>query len=111
MATEGACEIGWVDVTGRGDLAEHEVVSEPRAVPPSCAAGFLLGGGVGFNVRTFGVGIDALVGSQIVLADGDILTLSDTQNSDLFWACPGGGGGNFGINTSFSLQTYPVPPS
>ena len=79
--------------------------------PKVGAAGFLLGGGVGFNIRTLGVAIDALVGSQIVLADGEILDLSDMQNSDLFWACRGGGGGNFGINTSFSLQTYPVPHS
>lgn len=79
--------------------------------PTVGAAGFLLGGGVGFNIRRLGVGSDALVASEIVTADGDMLTLSDKRNSDLFWACRGGGGGNFGINTSFSLQTSPAPAS
>jgi len=79
--------------------------------PTVGAAGFLLGGGIGFNLRRLGVASDSLVASQIVTADGEILTLSDSQNPDLFWACRGGGGGNFGINTSFSVQTTPVPGS
>ncbi|HEX3487770.1 MAG TPA: FAD-binding oxidoreductase [Streptosporangiaceae bacterium] len=79
--------------------------------PTVGAAGFLLGGGVGFNIRRLGVASDALVASQIVTADGEILNLSASQNPDLFWACRGGGGGNFGINTSFSVQTTPVPGS
>lgn len=79
--------------------------------PTVGAAGFLLGGGIGFNIRRLGVGSDALVASQIVTADGDILTLSDKENPDLFWACRGGGGGNFGVNTSFSLHTFPAPAS
>jgi FAD/FMN-containing dehydrogenase len=72
------------------------------------AAGFLLGGGIGFNMRGHGVACDHLVRSEIVTADGHIHTLSATENADLFWACRGGGGGNFGINTSFTLQTFPV---
>jgi FAD/FMN-containing dehydrogenase len=79
--------------------------------PKVGAAGFLLGGGIGFNIRSLGVGIDALVASQMVTACGEILTLSDKRNRDLFWACRGGGGGNFGINTSFTLRTFPVPSS
>lgn len=79
--------------------------------PTVGAAGFLLGGGIGFNIRRLGVGSDALVASQIVTANGDILTLSDKENPDLFWACRGGGGGNFGINTSFSLRTFSAPHS
>ena len=43
-----------------------------------------------------------------MLASGDILTCNETQNSDLFWACRGAGGGNFGIHTSFTFQTFPV---
>ena len=49
-----------------------------------------------------------MLSSELVTADGQILTLSATENPDLFWACRGGGGGNFGINTSFSLQTMPA---
>ena len=68
-------------------------------------AGFLLGGGIGFNMRRYGLGCDRVLSSELVTAAGEILTLSATENPDLFWACRGGGGGNFGINTSFSLQT------
>ena len=76
--------------------------------PTVGAAGFVLGGGIGFNMRARGLGSDQLVESEIVTANGDILTLNDNENSNLFWACRGGGGGNFGINTSFSLQTFPI---
>jgi FAD/FMN-containing dehydrogenase len=76
--------------------------------PTVGAGGFLLGGGIGFNMRAHALGSDGLVASEIVTADGSILDLP-TDDLDLFWACQGGGGGNFGINTSFSLQTFPVP--
>ncbi|HLH77994.1 MAG TPA: FAD-binding oxidoreductase [Candidatus Binataceae bacterium] len=77
--------------------------------PTVGAAGFLLGGGIGFNMRAHALGCDQLVATEIVTADGQILIPSPQE--DLFWACQGGGGGNFGINTSFSLQTFPVPSS
>ena len=77
--------------------------------PQVGASGFLLGGGVGFNIRMLGVAADSMVASQIVTACGDILNLSESHNADLFWASRGGGGGNFGITTSFSLNTFPVP--
>jgi FAD/FMN-containing dehydrogenase len=68
--------------------------------------GFFLGGGIGFNMRARGLACDQLVGSELVTADGRVLSLD--PDSDLFWACRGGAGGNFGINTSFSVQTFPV---
>ncbi|MFG1419148.1 FAD-binding oxidoreductase [Xanthobacter sp. V0B-10] len=71
-------------------------------------AGFLLGGGIGFNMRRNGIGADLLRSSRMVGADSALYTLSDTENPDLFWACRGGAGGNFGINTAFELQTFPV---
>ncbi len=74
------------------------------------AAGFLLGGGIGFNMRMLGMGSDLLQATSIVTADGGLH--ADIQDggadSDLFWACRGGAGGNFGINTSFILRTVPV---
>jgi FAD/FMN-containing dehydrogenase len=76
--------------------------------PTVGVAGFVLGGGIGFNMRAHGLGSDQLVVSEIVTAKGDILTLDENHNDALFWACRGGGGGNFGINTSFSFQTFPV---
>ncbi|MGH3405048.1 MAG: FAD-binding oxidoreductase [Streptosporangiaceae bacterium] len=90
--------------------ANNATITHGRC-PTVGAAGFLLGGGIGFNIRRLGVASDSLVASQIVTADGEILTLSDSHGPDLFWACRGGGGGNFGISTSFSVRTTPVPGS
>ncbi len=72
------------------------------------AAGFLLGGGIGFNMRLLGVGSDLLTATDLVTADGDLHSANETHDRDLFWACRGGAGGNFGINTAFTLQTHPV---
>jgi hypothetical protein len=72
------------------------------------AAGFLLGGGIGFNMRRFGIGSDLLTATDLVTAEGELHSANDTHDRDLFWACRGGAGGNFGINTAFTLQTRPV---
>lgn len=73
-------------------------------------AGLVLGGGVGFNMRANGVTSDQLIGTEIVTADGQIHALSEQHNHELFWACRGAGGGNFGIHTAFRFQTFPVGP-
>ncbi|OEO31066.1 hypothetical protein VW23_018405 [Devosia insulae DS-56] len=82
--------------------------------PTVGVAGFVLGGGIGFNMRANGLACDQVVESEIVLADGQVLTLDARSNdhtvADLYWACRGGGGGNFGINTAFALQTFAAPP-
>ncbi len=83
------------------------------AVPGgSCAtvgvAGLTLGGGVGVLSRAFGLASDNLQAVQIVTADGQARTCTASQNSDLFWACRGGGGGNFGVATSFTFRTRPL---
>jgi FAD/FMN-containing dehydrogenase len=70
-------------------------------------AGFLLAGGYGPLTTRFGLGLDNLVGAEIVLADGRLLTADASQNTDLFWAL-GGGGGNFGVVTSMRLCVHPV---
>ena len=75
------------------------------------AGGFLLGGGIGFDMRHNGIACDKLIRTELVLADGEIVTATANQNADLFWACRGGAGGNFGINTSFTLDTFPVDRS
>jgi hypothetical protein len=71
-------------------------------------AGLVLGGGIGFDMRSHGYTCDWLRETRIVLADGRVLTCNENQNSDLFWACRGAGGGNFGIHTSFTFETFPV---
>lgn len=70
--------------------------------------GLVLGGGIGFNMRLHGLTCDGLVETEMVTADGRVLTCNAQQNSDLFWACRGAGGGNFGIHTSFTFQTFAV---
>ncbi|MFY9290579.1 MAG: FAD-binding oxidoreductase [Methylorubrum rhodinum] len=72
------------------------------------AAGFLLGGGIGFNMRKFGVGADLMRATELVTADGHLVRADAGTDASLYWACRGGGGGNFGINTAFTLETRPV---
>jgi FAD/FMN-containing dehydrogenase len=93
-------------------LEENNVTITHRRCPQVGVAGFLLGGGIGFNIRAgWASGIDALVASEIVTASGDILPLSQREESRPVLGLPQRGGGNFGINTSFSLRTFPVPAS
>lgn len=71
-------------------------------------AGHTLGGGYGLISRKFGTASDNLLALELVTAAGDILSCSAAANDDLFWACRGGGGGNFGVVTSLTLQAHPV---
>ncbi|HET9417239.1 MAG TPA: FAD-binding oxidoreductase, partial [Candidatus Limnocylindria bacterium] len=88
-------------------LAEHG-----RAVPFGDTgsvgiAGLTLGGGIGWLARKFGLTIDSLLAVEIVTANGEVLTASETERPDLFWALRGGGG-NFGVVTRFQYRMSPV---
>jgi len=72
-------------------------------------AGLTLGGGQGFLMNQFGLTIDNLLSVDMVLADGSFVKASKTENEDLFWAIRGGGG-NFGVVTSFEYQLHKVGP-
>jgi FAD/FMN-containing dehydrogenase len=72
-------------------------------------AGLTLGGGIGWLMRSHGLTIDQLRSVQLVGADGEVVTASDTQNADLVWGLRGGGG-NFGIVTSFQFRLNAVGP-
>ncbi len=70
-------------------------------------AGLTLGGGIGHLSRGLGLSIDNLLSADVVTADGQLLVASSKENEDLFWALRGGGG-NFGVVTSFEYQLHPV---
>jgi FAD/FMN-containing dehydrogenase len=72
-------------------------------------AGLTLGGGIGWLMRKHGATVDNLLSADVVTAQGEIVTASEAENADLFWAIRGGGG-NFGIVTSFEYRLHPVGP-
>jgi FAD/FMN-containing dehydrogenase len=90
-------------------LPGHGVVIPYGRCPTVGVGGFLLGGGFGFNSRKVGAASDNLLSTEVVTADGEVRTASARSEPELFWACRGGGGGNFGINTAFTLRSHPAP--
>jgi FAD/FMN-containing dehydrogenase len=98
---QGGVRLGALD---RETLAVGMVVPS-GTVTDTGVAGLTLGGGFGWLQRKHGMTIDALVSADVVTADGRFLVASEDQNPDLFWALRGGGG-NFGVVTSFEYQTY-----
>ena len=87
-------------------LAARGLAVPGGSCPTVGVAGLALGGGVGVLSRQYGLTSDHLEAVQIVTADGTIRDCDAQRNSDLLWACRGGGGGNFGVVSSFAFRTH-----
>jgi hypothetical protein len=106
---DNTVKVGGGNIWGEVDHATHPFgLAIPAGIISTTGVGGLtLGGGVGHLSRKYGLTIDNLLEADMVLADGSFITVNDNQNSDLFWAIRGGGG-NFGIVTSFTFQAHLV---
>ncbi|MEV5009214.1 FAD-binding oxidoreductase [Streptomyces sp. NPDC055692] len=85
-------------------LEDHGMFVPTGRCPSVGVAGLVLGGGIGFSDKMFGLTCDRLVATTVVLADGRAVKASKDSHPDLFWACRGGAGNNFGVNTSFTFR-------
>ena len=99
----GGCQWGDVDHAGHA----YGLTVPAGIISTTGVGGLALGGGLGYLTPKYGLTIDNLISADMVLADGSVVTASANENQDLFWAIRGGGG-NFGIVTSFLFKANPV---
>ncbi len=89
-------------------LAPYGLTIPAGSCPTVGVTGHTTGGGFGLLARTFGLACDSLLKARIVVANGEVLNVSDRENADLFWAIRGAGGGSYGVITEMTFKTSKV---
>lgn len=104
ISVGGGCHLGSIYT----ELGKRNLAIPAGSCPAVGISGHVTGGGYGLLSRSFGLACDNLLELEMVLANGRFIIANQNQNSDIFWACRGGGGGSFGIITRLHFRTFKV---